>query len=60
MKVTMVNSVDEYVAGEEYDLDEETADRFLILGYAGGSDLSRVYSDEERAAVAEGHQQVNA
>jgi hypothetical protein len=47
MKVRMINSVDEYVAGEEYDLDDETSDRFIVRGYAEG-DLSRVYTDEER------------
>jgi len=54
----MKNSVGEYVAGEEYDLDEATGDRFLILGYAEGSDVSRVYSDEERQALAESNQTV--
>ena len=57
MRVKMVNSVDEYVAGEEYDLDDETSDRFVMLGYADGT-LSRDYSLEELAAERAKHQSV--
>lgn len=46
MRVKMVNSVGDYVAGEEYDLDDETSDRFLALGYAEG-DVAGDYSVEE-------------
>jgi len=53
----MINSVDDHVAGEEYDLDDETSDRFVLLGYAEG-ELSRERSVEEIAALAEGHQTV--
>lgn len=55
--VKMLNSVAEYVAGEEYDLDDETSDRFVILGYAEG-EKSRVYPPEELAVFTEGHQTV--
>jgi hypothetical protein len=54
----MVNSVDEYVAGEEYDLDDATSDRFVIVGYAEG-DLSRDVSDEERNEMLGIHQAVS-
>ena len=57
--VRMVNSVGEHVAGEDVELDEETADRFLILGYATGQSLSREYSDEEREALRATRQEVN-
>jgi hypothetical protein len=46
MKVKMINSVDDHVAGEEYDLDPEIADRWIHLGYAEG-ELSRDWSEEE-------------
>ena len=49
----MINSVGDYVAGEEYDLDDETSDRFLALDYAEG-DVAGDYSAEEwEAFVAE-------
>jgi hypothetical protein len=57
--VTMINSAGEYVAGEEYDLPDEQADRFLALGYATG-EFSREYSAEEIASFHEGHQEVSA
>ena len=56
--VTMVNSVDEHVAGEQYELDTETADRWILLGYANG-DLSRTYSEEEHAAIEAASQGVS-
>jgi len=56
--VRMINSVDEYVAGEEIDLDPEVADRFILRGYAEG-ELSKEFSDSERAAVEGEHQVVN-
>ena len=58
MKLRMLNSVGEYVAGEEYDLDAETADRFILLGYADG-DLSGEWSAEEIAALRAPHQEVS-
>ena len=58
MRIKMVNSVGEYVAGESYDLDDEESDRFVLLGYADG-ELSREYSLEELAAERERHQTVN-
>lgn len=58
MRVEMVNSVGEYVAGESYDLDDETSDRFVILGYAAG-EVSRHYTNEELDALDSGHQLVN-
>jgi len=42
----MINSVGEYVAGDEVELDADTADRFILLGFADG-ELSREYSPEE-------------
>lgn len=45
-RIRMVNSVGEYVAGEEYDLDDETSDRFLALGYAEGR-VAGVYTSQE-------------
>jgi len=57
VKVRMINSVGEHVAGEEYDLDAETADRFILLGYADGV-LSGEWSDEEKAALQAQHQAV--
>ena len=53
----MINSVAEYVAGEQYDLDDDTSDRFVVLGYATG-DLSREFSDDERRALASDNQSV--
>lgn len=59
MTVKMLMSVGDRVAGEEYDdLDQETADRFVILGYAEG-DLSREYTDDERDALTAGKQEVS-
>lgn len=48
--VRMRNSVAEHVAGEEVELDAETADRFILLGYAEG-ELSREWNTDERAAL---------
>lgn|GEM_PF-2798834 len=58
MRIKMVNSVGEYVAGESYDLDDEESDRFVLLGYADG-ELSREYSLEELAAERGRHQTVS-
>ena len=59
MKVHMINSVGENPAGSFIDLPDEMADRFLILGYADGSDLSRVYTDEEKEAILATVQEVS-
>ena len=59
MKVTMINSVGEHVAGEEVDLPDEEADRYIVLGWADGQ-LSRDYTVDERNEMAEGHQEVSA
>jgi hypothetical protein len=56
--VRMINSVDIHVAGEEADLDPETADRFILLGYAEG-ELSREFTDEERDELTGGSQEVS-
>lgn len=48
--VRMINSVDEYVAGESYEVEDQLADRFIILGYADG-ELSREHTQEEREAM---------
>ena len=55
--VRMLNSVGEHVAGEEVELPDEEADRFIILGYAEGQ-LSHEYDLEERAAIEATHQGV--
>jgi hypothetical protein len=55
--VTMINSVGEHVAGEEVDLDSETADRYIVLGYAEGT-VSGDWSAEEIAALKAQHQEV--
>jgi predicted secreted acid phosphatase len=46
MKVKMINSVGEYAAGEEYDLDDRMSDRFLAAGYAEG-EIAGDYTVEE-------------
>jgi len=56
--VRMINSVDEYVAGEEYDLDDELADRFIANGYADG-ELSHELSETELEELSNGHQEVS-
>lgn len=48
MTITMVASVDQYIAGELYDIPSEKADDFILKGYATGS-LSREYSPSEKA-----------
>jgi hypothetical protein len=57
----MVNSVAEFVAGEEYEFSEEQGDRFLALGYAEG-EVSGDYDAESWAAYtaeqAASHQKV--
>lgn len=45
-RVEMLASVDTYVAGEKYDIPVETADTFIVRGYAKGN-LSRDYTPEE-------------
>lgn len=59
MKVTMINSVGEYVAGEEYELEDSEADRFVLLRYAKADGLSRIYSDQELEAIEGTHQGVS-
>lgn len=59
MRVKMVNSVDDYIAGEEYDLDEETATRFLANGYVAWIDEEYTFTEEELAALREGNQGVS-
>ena len=58
MRVKMINSVDEYVAGEEYDLDDEVSDRFIALGYAEGEYSREIGEDEFATLVDQGHQTV--
>jgi len=53
----MINSVGEYVAGEEYDLDDETSDRFVLLGYAEG-EVAGDYGAEELETIQAKHQTV--
>jgi hypothetical protein len=49
-RVRMILSVDEWPAGEQFDLPVEVADRFIIRGYAEG-ELSREYSPAEQNAM---------
>lgn len=56
--VTMINSVAEHAAGEEVELSEEEADRFILLGYADGV-LSRDYTVDERNAFQAEQQAVS-
>lgn len=56
--VRMINSVGELVAGEEYELDSETADRFILLDYAEGV-LSRDFDGPEVDEIQGGHQSVS-
>lgn len=49
-RVRMLVSVDVYVAGEQYDIPVELADRFIARGYVDGS-LSRDYLPDELAAL---------
>jgi hypothetical protein len=57
-RVLMLLSVDQFPAGESFDLPVEVADRFIIRGYASG-ELSREYSEEELVALHRNHQVVN-
>lgn len=54
-RVRMLVSVDEFPAGEQFDIPVEAADRFIIRGYATGI-LSREYGPEESAAMHSNHQ----
>jgi len=56
--VRMIHSVGEHVAGTEVELEDEQADRFVVLGYAEG-ELSREISDEEREAFKATRQEVS-
>ena len=56
--VRMTNSVGEFVAGKDYELDDETADRFILRGYAEG-ELSREYADGEAEDITGGTQTVS-
>ena len=58
MQVRMINSVGDYVAGESYEIPDEEADRFVILGYAEGV-LTREYSETEIADMQGTHQAVS-
>lgn len=50
-RVRMIASVDQYVAGEQYDLPVGVADRFIVRGYAEG-ELSREYDPSEIHALS--------
>lgn len=56
-RVTMINSVDNYVAGETYDLPVTVADTFIARGYCKGS-MSRMYTNAELTAMHANHQVV--
>jgi len=56
--VRMIHSVGEHVAGTEVELDDEQADRYVVLGYAEG-ELSREFTNEEREALLATRQEVS-
>jgi hypothetical protein len=56
-KVTLLASVSEHAAGQTIELDTETADRWILLGYAEG-DLSRAYDHVEVETIEAFHQVV--
>jgi hypothetical protein len=56
-RVQMILSVDEFAAGQQYDVPVEVADRFILRGYASGN-ISRVYSPEEMSRMHVNHQVV--
>jgi hypothetical protein len=58
MKVKMINSVDDHVAGTEIELPDELADLFILKGYAEGQ-LSRDYDESERVEILTDHQVVS-
>ena len=49
-RVHMILSVGRHVAGEQYDLPVEVADRYVARGYAEGN-LSREYTGDELVAL---------
>jgi hypothetical protein len=49
-RVRMIASVGDHVAGEQYDLPVDIADRYLARGYAAG-DFSRHYEAHELHAL---------
>lgn len=57
MKVKMINSVGEYEAGEEYDLESGEGEHFVVCGYAEG-ELEREVPDEERQQILGRNQSV--
>lgn len=59
MKVTMINSVGEHAAGETVDLDDETGNRYVVLGYASTMDPVLAFTDEERAEILASNQNVS-
>jgi hypothetical protein len=54
----MLVSVDAHIAGEKYDIPVESADKYIVRGYAKG-DLSRDYSPEEIHALSVNSQVVS-
>lgn len=58
MKVQMINSVGEYVAGTEVDVPDEMGDRFIVLGYAEG-ELTRDYNEQEQQLLRADNQEVS-
>ena len=57
-KVKLIHSVGEHVAGEEIELPDDEADRYVVLGYAEGQ-LSRDYDEQEQQALLATRQEVN-
>lgn len=54
----MIHSVNDFVAGESYDIeDEEEARRFVVSGYATSDEQVDV-TDEEREAITAKNQTV--
>lgn len=59
MKITMINSVGDHVAGSELEVDEETGSRFVLLGYARTDEPQPAYTPEQRAEIEATSQRVS-
>jgi hypothetical protein len=59
IRVRMVVSVNDLIAGEQYDLPVELADEYIIKNYALGT-LSRPFTDDQIAHMTRLDQKVGA
>lgn len=58
MQVKLIKSVGEYVAGETHDLDQEIADRLIVLGAAEGEPSAEM-TEEKREKILADHQVID-